>query len=125
MSQPGGYRDDRQNGTALNHDLSDQSPLKQLAFVVTAAICEHVDSVQSPATPSITVSLCCLSEVETGTPGNQANRTEYKEVFFYSEGITELEQIPEAVVQAPPLKVFGICLAGARSANSELASVLF
>lgn len=102
----------------LSHDLSDQSPLKQHPFIVTAAICGHVDSVLSPTTSSITVSLCPLSEVETGTRGNQANRTGHKEVFYYSEVITELEQIPEAVVQTPHLKVFGICLDEARSANS-------
>lgn len=109
----------------LNHDLSDQSPVKQLAFLLTAAICEHVDSVLSPTTPSITVSLCPLSEVETGTPGNRANRTGRKEVFYYSEVITELEQIPEAVVQTSPLKVFGICLDETRSANSGLVSIFF
>lgn len=105
----------------LNHDLSEQSPVKQLAFVVTLPAL----NVLNPTTPSITVSLCCLSEVETGTPGNQANRTGHQEVFYYLEGITELEHIPEAVVQIPPLNAFGIYLDEARSANSELVSVLF
>lgn len=109
----------------LNHDLSDQSPVKQLAFLVTAAICEHVDSVLSPTTPSTTLPLCSLSEGETGTPGNQANRTGHKEVLYYSESITELEQIPEAVLQTPPLEVFGICLDEDRSANSGSVSILF
>lgn len=49
----------------------------------------------------------CAVYLETETPGDQANRTGHKEVLYYYEGITELEQIPEAVIQTPLLEFLG------------------
>lgn len=127
MSWLTGYRDDRKCGEVLNHQLSAQSLLKQLAFVVTPpgtsltlqafTICEYANFIQRHQHPPPSWFPCalCLKRRDQHHGTKQMGL----EIRKYSI-IRKLEQIPGMSMQSTPLEVFGIWLDEARSANSAL-----
>lgn len=123
MSWLTGYRDDRKCGEVLNHQLSAQSLLKQLAFVITPSstsltlqaftICEYASFIQRHQ-QWFPCALCLKWRDQ-----HHGTKQMGLEIRKYSI-IRKLEQIAEMSMQSPPLEVFGIWLDEARSANSAL-----